>query len=173
MKRGNIVIGKERRYEILKLIKSVKEPVSGSELAKKYNVSRQVIVQDIALLRAETYDIFSTTRGYLYKAPKLFSKVFSVYHSDDQIEDELNTIIDLGGIVDDVFVHHGVYGDLKVDLGINSRRKIQELIKGIANGESTPLKNLTSGKHFHTVHSDSEEVIELIEKELKEKGYLR
>lgn len=164
--------GKERRYEILKLIKSVKEPISGTELAKKYNVSRQVIVQDIALLRAENYDIFSTTRGYLYKAPKLFSRVFSVCHSDDQIEDELNTIVDLGGIVDDVFVNHEVYRNLKVELEINSRRKVQELIKGIKSGESVPLKNLTSGKHFHTVHSDSEEVLELIEKELKEKGYL-
>ena len=59
------MIGKERRYEILNLIKSMKEPISGTELAKKFDVSRQVIVQDIALLRAENYDIFSTTRGYL------------------------------------------------------------------------------------------------------------
>lgn len=167
------MIGKERRYEILNLIKSMKEPISGTELAKKYDVSRQVIVQDIALLRAENYDIFSTTRGYIYKATKFFSKVFPVCHSDNQIEDELNTIVDLGGIVDDVFVQHEIYGNLKAELGINSRRKVQELIKAIENGESTPLKNLTYGKHFHTVHSDSEEVLELIEKELKAKGYLR
>ena len=167
------MIGKERRYEILNLIKSMKEPISGTELAKKFDVSRQVIVQDIALLRAENYDIFSTTRGYIYKATKFFSKVFPVCHSDNQIEDELNTIVDLGGIVDDVFVQHEIYGNLKAELGINSRRKVQELIKAIENGESTPLKNLTSGKHFHTVHSDSEEVLELIEKELKAKGYLR
>lgn len=96
------MIGKERRYEILNLIKSMKEPISGTELAKKFDVSRQVIVQDIALLRAENYDIFSTTRGYIYKATKFFSKVFPVCHSDNQIEDELNTIVDLGGIVDDV-----------------------------------------------------------------------
>ncbi|EHO82994.1 transcription repressor NadR [Fusobacterium ulcerans] len=167
------MIGKERRYEILNLIKSMKEPISGTELAKKFDVSRQVIVQDIALLRAENYDIFSTTRGYIYKATKFFSKVFPVCHSDNQIEDELNTIVDLGGIVDDVFVQHEIYGNLKAELGINSRRKVQELIKAIENGESTPLKNLTYGKHFHTVYSDSEEVLELIEKELKAKGYLR
>lgn len=167
------MIGKERRYEILNLIKSMKEPISGTELAKKFDVSRQVIVQDIALLRAENYDIFSTTRGYIYKATKFFSKVFPVCHSDNQIEDELNTIVDLGGIVDDVFVQHEIYGNLKAELGINSRRKVQELIKAIENGESIPLKNLTYGKHFHTVYSDSEEVLELIEKELKVKGYLR
>ena len=167
------MIGKERRYQILNLIKSMKEPISGTELAKKFDVSRQVIVQDIALLRAENYDIFSTTRGYIYKATKFFSKVFPVCHSDNQIEDELNTIVDLGGIVDDVFVQHEIYGNLKAELGINSRRKVQELIKAIENGESTPLKNLTYGKHFHTVYSDSEEVLELIEKELKAKGYLR
>lgn len=167
------MIGKERRYEILNLIKSMKEPISGTELAKKFDVSRQVIVQDIALLRAENYDIFSTTRGYIYKVTKFFSKVFPVCHSDNQIEDELNTIVDLGGIVDDVFVQHEIYGNLKAELGINSRKKVQELIKAIENGESTPLKNLTYGKHFHTVYSDSEEVLELIEKELKAKGYLR
>ena len=167
------MIGKERRYEILNLIKSMKDPISGTDLAKKFDVSRQVIVQDIALLRAENYDIFSTTRGYIYKATKFFSKVFPVCHSDNQIEDELNTIVDLGGIVDDVFVQHEIYGNLKAELGINSRRKVQELIKAIENGESTPLKNLTYGKHFHTVYSDSEEVLELIEKELKAKGYLR
>ncbi len=77
----------------------------------------------------ENYDIFSTTRGYIYKATKFFSKVFPVCHSDNQIEDELNTIVDLGGIVDDVFVQHEIYGNLKAELGINSRRKVQELIK--------------------------------------------
>ena len=117
--------------------------------------------------------IFFQQQEDIYKATKFFSKVFPVCHSDNQIEDELNTIVDLGGIVDDVFVQHEIYGNLKAELGINSRRKVQELIKAIENGESIPLKNLTYGKHFHTVYSDSEEVLELIEKELKAKGYLR
>ena len=49
--------GSDRRQEILKNIKESDRPVSGSKLAKDYDVSRQVIVQDIALLRASGYDI--------------------------------------------------------------------------------------------------------------------
>ena len=63
---------KTRRKEILNIIKYNMEPVSGSALAKKLNVSRQVIVQDIALLRAENNDIISTHKGYINKRRKHF-----------------------------------------------------------------------------------------------------
>lgn len=165
--------GKERREEILKTIKGVKIPISGTELAKKYNVSRQVIVQDIALLRAENYRIYSTTRGYLLQDAFSTKRVFEVYHTDEEIDDELKTIVDLGGTVVDVFVEHQVYGSLKVELNINSRRKIDEFVEKLKKGEANPLKNLTYGKHFHTIEADSEETLSLIEKELREKGYLK
>ncbi len=165
--------GKERRREILNTIRGTKVPISGTELAKKYNVSRQIIVQDIALLRAENHEIYSTTRGYILQETNIFSRVFSVVHSDEQIEDELNTVVDLGGTVADVFVEHEVYGNLHAELNINSRRKVKEFLEKIKNGASTPLKNLTFGKHFHTIEADSEETLNLIEKELKEKGYIQ
>ncbi len=165
--------GKERREEILKTIKEIKLPISGTELAKKYNVSRQVIVQDIALLRAENYKIYSTTRGYLLQDAFSIKKVFEVYHTDDQIDDELKTIVDLGGTIVDVFIKHQIYGSLKVELNINSRRKIDEFVERLKKGEAAPLKNLTYGKHFHTVEVDSEETLNLIEEALKKKGYLK
>lgn len=165
--------GKERRREILNMIQGTKEPISGTELAKIYNVSRQVIVQDIALLRAENNEIYSTTRGYIVQAAaSVFSRIFSVNHSDENIEDELNTIIDLGGTVADVFIEHEIYGKISAEMNINSRRKVKEFVEKIKSGASTPLKNLTFGKHFHTVKADSEETLDLIEKELNEKGYL-
>lgn len=165
--------GKERRNEIINLIKSINEPISGTELAKKYGVSRQVIVQDIALLRAENYNIFSTTKGYILEKSTFCSRVFDIAHTDDQIEDELNTIVDLGGIVVDVFIRHEIYGNLKAELGINSRRAVKEFVEKIKTGTSTPLKNLTSGRHFHTVQADSEKVLDMIEKELREKRYIK
>lgn len=165
--------GKERRGEILKTIQETKEPISGTELAKKYNVSRQVIVQDIALLRAENHEIYSTTRGYLLQKSFIFSRVFQVAHTDEQIEDELNSIVDLGGNIIDVFIEHEVYGKLYAELNINSRRKVKEFLEKIKTGGSTPLKNLTFGKHFHTIQADSEETLDLIEKELIEKDYLK
>lgn len=165
--------GKERRNEIINLIKSINEPISGTELAKKYGVSRQVIVQDIALLRAENYNIFSTTKGYILEKSTFCSRVFDIAHTDDQIEDELNTVVDLGGIVVDVFIRHEIYGNLKAELGINSRRAVKEFVEKIKTGTSTPLKNLTSGRHFHTVQADSEKILDMIEEELREKGYIK
>lgn len=163
---------KTRRKEILNIIKYNMEPVSGSALAKKLNVSRQVIVQDIALLRAENNDIISTHRGYIINGGNTFKRVFKVYHSDDEIIDELNTIVDLGARVLDVFVNHKVYGKLTAKLDVSSRRDVMNFIDGINKGKSAPLKNTTSNYHYHTVESDSEEVLDLVENSLKEKNYL-
>ena len=89
------------------------------------------------------------------------------------MEDELNSIVDLGGNVVNVFIKHEVYGNIHAELNVNSRRKVKEFLEKIKNGDSTPLKNLTHGKHFHTVCADSEETLNLIENELIEKGYLK
>ena len=84
-------------------------PVPGKELASFYNVSRQVIVQDIALMRAAGYDIISTNRGYILNSPKSVKRIFKVQHTDEQMEDELYSIVDLGGCVETVIVNHKVY----------------------------------------------------------------
>ena len=57
--------GSKRREELINTIKSSTSPISGKTLAQLYDVSRQVIVQDIALLRTAGYDIISTNRGYI------------------------------------------------------------------------------------------------------------
>ena len=115
--------GKERRDSIIKMI-SGKSPVSGGSLSKSLDVSRQIIVSDIALLRAEGYDIISTNRGYFLNSPSGATIIVKVNHTDEQTEDELNTIVDLGGTVIDVFVHHKVYGKISADLDIRSRRNV-------------------------------------------------
>lgn len=56
--------GAERRKRIAALLDS-KEPITGTELSKKLGVSRQIIVQDIALMRADDKNILSTNKGYL------------------------------------------------------------------------------------------------------------
>lgn len=164
--------GEERRREILDSIKTANDPISGSVLAEKYHVSRQVIVQDIALLRAANYDIFSTTKGYVINQPLTVTRVIKVVHTDEQIEEELNTIVDMGGRVLDVFINHEVYGLLRVDLRISSRRGVKAFVKDINNGKSSPLKNLTSGEHWHTIAADTEQVLDFVEEELKERGYM-
>ena len=93
-------------------------------------------------------------------------------HANEDIVDELYAIVDLGGRVMDVFVNHKVYGKLQADLDIGSRREVEELIQGIRSGKSSPLLYVTSGYHYHTVTAKSEEILDLVEKALREKEYL-
>lgn len=162
----------ERREEILKRVSGESEAVSGSTLASELNVSRQVIVNDIALLKAAGYEILSTNKGYVINADRTHTRVFKVHHTNDCTEDELTTIVDLGGTVIDVFVWHRVYGKVSAMLNVSSRRGVSQCIDGLGSGKSTPLMNITSGYHYHTVKADSDETLDLIEKALDEKKYL-
>ena len=164
--------GSERREQIIRQIQESKAPVSGTKLASFYNVSRQVIVQDIALIRAAGYEIISTNRGYILNQPKTVCRIFKVQHKDEQLEEELNTIVDLGGCVDNVMINHRVYGKMEAELVLNSRRKVGAFMEDIRSGKSSPLKNITSNYHYHKVSADSEETLDLIEQELREKGFL-
>ena len=162
----------ERRGEILKILHNADAPVAARELAGKFGVSRQVIVQDIALIRAAGYEIISTNRGYILNQPKTVCRMFKVQHTDEQLEEELNTIVDLGGCVDNVMIHHRVYGKMEAELALSSRRKVGAFMEDIRSGKSSPLKNITSNYHYHKVSADSEETLDLIEQELREKGFL-
>ncbi len=164
--------GAERRMMILETLRTAGDPVSGSSFAKQFGVSRQVIVQDIALLRAEGNDIVSTTNGYLL--PELYkaSRVFKVHHENEDIEKELNMMVDLGGKVKDVFVSHKVYGLLRVDLNVSSRADVQRYLESISSGNSVPLLNLTSGYHYHTVLAENELILDAIQHQLELNGFL-
>ena len=164
--------GEERRREIINYMGNNRTPASGTALAQMCHVSRQVIVQDIALLRAEGYEILSTNRGYFLNMPRQVSRVFYVCHDDSRILEELNLIVDCGGNVQDVFVHHGVYGEIRARLAVDSRKKADAFMKNIQGGKCSPLNNITYGYHYHTVTAESEEVLDGIEEELKEKRFL-
>ena len=129
-------------------------------------------MQDIALLRTQGYPIISTARGYLLDEPKQAVRIFKVCHTNEQVEDELTTIVDLGGCVANVMVNHRVYGKLDAPLNIKSRRDVQNFMDDLKTGKSTPLLNVTSGYHFHKISAESEEVLDEIEEALKKKGYL-
>ena len=164
--------GTERRTKIVELIQNSEKPLSGTALAKQCDVSRQVIVQDIALIRASGYDIISTNRGYIIQESLVRERVFKVNHTDEQLEEELYSIIDLGGTVVNVMVNHRVYGHMEAELRINSRRKVEAFMEDIRSGKSSPLKNITSNYHYHKVAADSEETLELIEEALRQKHFL-
>ena len=133
----------ERRTEIVNLLLSEDKAVSGSELAKRFGISRQIIVQDITVLRGSGYDILSTHNGYIIQKSPFKERVFKVYHTTEQTENELNLIVGLGGTVLDVFVWHKVYGKVVAPLNIFSPLHVKQFIEGVRTGKSTELMNIT------------------------------
>lgn len=167
--------GAQRRDCILKKLQSGREPVSGTALAKEFDVSRQVIVQDIALLRATNKNILSTNKGYILygeSSRTTCKQIIAVKHSNEQMKDELYSIVDAGARVLDVIVEHEVYGQIAADLMITSRKDVDEFMGRIFNVKAKPLKELTRDEHYHTIEADTEEVLDAAVKGLKEKGYL-
>ncbi len=168
------MIGAERRKMILALMKESSKPLSGGALGAATGVSRQVVVQDIALLRSEGYSILATARGYLLDSPKeeKASRLFKVFHNEARTEEELKLIVDLGGCVEDVMVNHKVYGKVTAPLHIKNRRDVQAFLKNLEMGKSSPLLNVTSGYHFHRVSADEAEILDEIEEALRQNDFL-
>lgn len=164
--------GQERRNQILKLLEQSKEPIAGADLARTFDVSRQVVVQDIALIRANGVEVMATNRGYVLQERGNVSRVFKVIHTDEQVEEELNLYVDLGAKVEEVFVYHKVYGVIKAEMNIKSRKDVYKYLEDISSGKSTNLMNLTSNYHYHKIVAEDEQTLDLIQKELEKKGFL-
>lgn len=166
--------GKKRREEILSILKGKKEPISGTVLAAKLGVSRQIIVQDIAILRASGIDIIATPKGYLSPngVNEGLIKIIACHHNRENTERELEIIVDNGGKVLDVIVEHSLYGEIKGLLMLNSRLDIKNFISQYEKTDNKPLSFLTGGTHLHTVNVPNENSFKKIILQLKEEGYL-
>ena len=162
----------ERRKAIVNLLLSEQETLSGSALSERFGVSRQIIVQDITVLKGMGYDILSTHNGYIMQKSPLKERVLKLHHTTEQTEDELSLIVGLGGTVVDVFVWHKVYGKMEAKLNIFSDLHVKQFIEGVRTGKSSELMNITGGYHYHTIRADSEEILDRIENVLKERGYI-
>lgn len=163
---------KVRRKEIAELLSASKEPISGTVLAKHFAVSRQIIVQDIAMLKGQGFDILSTRYGYIIQKTPYAERVFKVWHTREQTEEELSLIVSMGGTVVDVFVWHKVYGKIEAALNIYSALGVAQFLEGVRSGKSTELMSITGGYHYHTVRAESEEILDRIEAALYEKKYI-
>lgn len=168
--------GEERRNKIIATLKNATDPVTGAELAKQTNVSRQVIVQDISLLKVSDEPIMATNRGYLYteetKEDALFKKKVVCKHTPKETLHELELIVDCGVTVKDVIVEHAYYGELTGTLMISSRFDAKEFVEKISQTEAFLLSELTEGIHIHTLTADSNEKIMAACTALKEAGIL-
>lgn len=164
----------DRREKLLQILKKSDEPVKGSDLSAELQVSRQVVVKDIALLRASGVEILATSNGYIIL--KKFKDEFKIkcknHNSDEELYNELQTIIDLGGIVKDVIVEHPTYGVLKAELNVATNRDLKKFMQKAKTKEFRQLSVLSPTYHIHTIEVDDEEIIKEIKNELKEKNIL-
>ncbi|WFA08368.1 transcription repressor NadR [Tissierella sp. Yu-01] len=166
----------ERREAILDILNNTEVPVKGTALAEEFGVTRQVIVQDIAILRARGINILATAQGYMIpiKIDKraLEKKVLCNHKGITQMEEELNIIVDLGGKILDVIVDHPLYGEIKSPINVESRHEVSEFINNIKDTNAEPLSSLTQGLHLHTIEVKDEETYKRIKKALEDKRYL-
>ena len=164
-----------RREEILKAIQNSNKPLKGSYLAKLFGVSRQVIVQDVAILRAAGAEIIATPNGYIippnFNSGK-YRRIIACRHSREDTEDELMTIVDLGGSIIDVIVEHEIYGEFKGELMIASPADVRNFVEKVKKQGAKLLSSLKEGIHLHTIEASSPEILDMIEKALDEKGYI-
>jgi uncharacterized protein len=165
---------KERRKLIEELLIKRAEPQKGQDLAKEFEVTRQVIVKDIAILRAEGVSIIATPDGYI--SPKddkhKLKRIIAVSHRSQSIEDELTCIVKFGGIIEDVIIEHPLYGEMRAMLMLKSLYDVQNFMEKFKEYRAEPLSALTGGVHIHTITADNEETMERIISELKKRQYL-
>ena len=169
---GIIMNGEERREKLVELLKNTESPLSGTRLSRLLHVSRQVIVNDIALLRAANVDILSTNRGYLLSIPVSSTRIFKVCHATEDFEREMQAIIDAGGKIQDIIIEHPVYGRISAPLEIYSRNDIVKFKEKMQSGNAVPLCDITSGVHYHTILAYSDEILDDVAAALKSNGFL-
>ncbi|GGI10516.1 transcription repressor NadR [Gottfriedia solisilvae] len=170
------LLGEERRNKVLQWLKEAKSPLSGNSLAKRANVSRQVVVGDITLLKAKNEPIMATAQGYVYMHPdngsNKIQKVIICRHSNTETKKELEILVDHGITVKDVMVEHPVYGYITAQLQITNRYDISIFLQKMEETNSVPLANLTNGIHLHTIEADNDQQLENALSELKKEGIL-
>lgn len=160
----------EERRQIIAQTLTADKAISATALAGKFSVSRQIIVGDIALLRAAGMDIVATPRGYKLGESSGLLRTVATIHTKEQVEQELLTIVDNGCTVIDVIVDHPIYGQLTGPLQIASRYEVGQFIERCRNAE--PLSRLTDGIHLHTILCPDEAAFERTKDALRALGLL-
>lgn len=160
----------ERRSRLLALLAEAEQPLTGTRLSREFSVSRQIIVGDISILRAEGRQIYATPHGYIMpKAAVNRSQLATLIcqHDAAAMEKELTIIIDNGGTVLDVIVEHPLYGAIRGDLLLENRRDIKTFLNKMKKCQANPLLVVTGGVHLHTIRVPDEETLAIIKQELK------
>ncbi|MCL2861512.1 MAG: transcription repressor NadR [Firmicutes bacterium] len=164
----------KRRKQILDEISKPEALVSASVLANNLGVSRQVIVGDIALLRAQGHDIIATTRGYMmpkFKELGQYVGKIACRHTPENTISELYAIVDMGATVLDIIVEHELYGEITGNLNLMSREDVDNFIEKVKTQEIKLLSVLTDGVHLHTIACRDKHHFDQVQKALREKDF--
>lgn len=163
----------QRLQKIIVILSRNKTQLSGNKLAEKLNVSRQMIVKDISLLRSRGYEIRSTSRGYIYCTNKRLRKMIVVSHEPERIGEELRLIVNNKGRVLDVIIEHPVYGELKGRIDVSTEEDVSRFLARLKGSNAFPLLKLsTEGIHMHTIEVEDEKHFSRILNKLDEAGFL-
>lgn len=162
-----------RRQQIQQELSHTDHPLSATALAAKLGVSRQIIVGDVALLRASGAEISATPRGYLlYRDEPGLRRTVACRHSAEDMEAELNAIVDQGCTVLDVIVEHPIYGQLTGPLQLSSRYDVRQFVSRCRQADAAPLSLLTEGLHLHTLSCPDESRFQQVLAALGDLGFL-
>ena len=163
----------QRRETILHNLEASAVPLPAAALARLCSVSRQVIVGDIALLRAGGAAIQATPRGYLLERERGgYVRPVACLHTSGDMERELDLMVDHGCTVVDVTVDHPVYGQLTAPLSLSNRYDVSEFIRKVSESDAKPLSMLTEGLHLHTLRCPDQRTYERVVAALKSEGFL-
>jgi transcriptional regulator of NAD metabolism len=172
---GAFVTSQQRRLHLLNLLRETRHPIPGAELSQLLGVSRQAVVQDIAILRSAGHDILATSRGYILASalqPPRYRAEVLVQHAPEQTEQELIALVDLGVTVVDVAVTHAIYGEIRGRLQLSSRTDVADFLNKIATQQAHLLSELTDGLHLHVVEAPTAVQIARARQELARLGFL-
>ena len=162
-----------RRRALSERLKGAQGPLSAAALARELSVSRQIIVGDVALLRAAGASVTATPRGYLLDRPLPgLTRTVACLHSGADMERELTLMVDQGCTVENVIVDHPVYGQLTGPLKLSSRYDISEFIRKVEENSARPLSMLTDGIHLHTLRCPDEDTFQRTLAALEAAGFL-
>ncbi|TAM60514.1 transcription repressor NadR [bacterium] len=167
--------GTERRARLLAELESASAPLRGSELSTLLGVSRQIVVADVAILRAAGASIIATPQGYL-SAPAAnrtgLHALIASRHAPAESERELRALVACGVRVVDVVVEHSLYGELRGQLNLASQHDVSEWLVERESRGAHLLSELTEGLHLHTLEAPSEAALEAAKAALRTLGFL-
>lgn len=167
-------VASDRRRQIIEWLGARGGPVPGGEIAKHLGVSRQCLVQDVAILRASGEEILATPTGYRLpaKSNRTHRAILACKHAPEQTEEELEILLDQGVRILDVIVEHPLYGELRGSLMLESRADLQDFLAHVRASRAALLSSLTGGVHLHTVEASRPEMISRAKAQLRARGFL-